>query len=203
MKVSKVGDGTVGAGGLAWSSVNGEWKAGELDVFYDLLFERLNPGAKKVLWYGGYEANYSVKECSELVKSLEEKGFDIEGRNQEPITRELLSDYDILVIPQLGLGDPLKGGNPDLLPWSSVNAIEEFVREGNGLLVMDAHDYGGHNWAEVQNKILAGVGADMTLQSDGLYDWSDNWKAFYYPMGKSILTRNSEKNTRNEPGKRE
>jgi hypothetical protein len=203
MKVSKVGDGTVGAGGLAWSSVNGEWKSGELDVFYDLLFERLNSGGKKVLWYGGYEANYSVKECSDLVKSLEEKGFDIEGRDQEPITTELLSGYDILVIPQLGLGDPLKGGNPDLLPWSDVNAIEEFVREGNGLLVMDAHDYGGHNWAEVQNKILAGVGADMTLQSDGLYDWSDNWKAFYYPMGEVNTDTELGKEYKKRTGKTE
>jgi len=193
MKVSKVGDGTVGAGGLAWSSVNGEWKPGELDVFYELLFDRLNPNSEKVLWYEGYDANYPVEKCSELVNSLEEAGFEIDGKDSEPINSELLSGYDILVIPQLGLGDPLKGGNPDLLPWSDVNAIEDFVREGNGLLVMDAHDYGGHNWAEVQNKILAGVGADMTLQSDGLYDWSDNWKAFYYPIG--------EVNTETELGK--
>ncbi len=184
VKISKVGNGTVAAGGIAWASVNDEWKSGELDIFYEETLKQLNPEGKKVLWYEGYEANYPVGKCSDLVESLEEAGFEIEGRDQEPITKELLSDYDILVIPQLGLGDPLKGGNPDLLPWDDVNVIEEFVREGNGLMVMDAHDYGGHNWAEVQNKILAGVGADMTLQSDGLYDWADNWKAFYYPTGK-------------------
>ncbi len=203
MKVSKVGSGMVAAGGLAWASVNGEWKPGELDVFYEETFKELNPQGKKVLWYEGYQANYPVEKCSDLVESLEEAGFEVVGKDQEPITSELLSDYDILVIPQLGLGAPHKGGNPDLLPWADVNAIEEFVRAGNGLVVMDAHDYGGHNWAEVQNKILAGVGADMALQSDGLYDWAHNWKAFYYPIGEVVTTSTIGENYQNRTGNKE
>lgn len=203
VKVSKVGNGTVAAGGIAWASVNDEWKPGELDVLYEETLKQLNPEGEKVLWYEGYQANYPVEKCSELVESLEEAGFEIVGDDQEPITEELLSDYDILVIPQLGLGDPLKGGNSDLLPWDDVNTIEEFVREGNGLLVMDAHDYGGHNWANVQNKILAGVGADMTLQSDGLYDWADNWKAFFYPTVKVNTDTTIGENYKERTGKEE
>jgi len=89
------------------------------------------------------------------------------------------------VIPQLRLGSPYAGGDPSQLPWEDVEVIRKFVaEEGKGLLVMDAHDYGGNNWAFVQNKILEGVGAAVALQSDGVYDWVDNWQGRgWQPMG--------------------
>ncbi|MEA1871353.1 MAG: hypothetical protein U9N00_04100, partial [Candidatus Bipolaricaulota bacterium] len=102
----------------------------------------------------------------------------------EPITSALLAEYDIVVIPQLRLGSSYVGGDPNQLPWEDVEAIREFVASGKGLMVMDAHDYGGNNWAFVQNKILEGIGSDVALQSDGVYDWADNWLGRgWHPMG--------------------
>lgn len=200
MKVSKVGEGMVAAAGLAWSSVNDGWRSGELDTLYAETLKQMTAKDKNVLWYEGYNATYTTDKCSQLIEALEDRGYSVTGNDTEPITKELLSDYDILVIPQLALGSPFKGGNPDKLPWSDVQAIEQFVRSGNGLLVMDAHDYGGHNWARVQNKILAGIGADMTLQSDGIYDWENNWSRGWFPLGEVTTATTIGRNYREVKG---
>lgn len=184
LAVGKVGKGSVAAGGLAWNCINGYWKLGQLDVLFDILFQEMVPGATKVLWYEGYGVAHNTEACSDMVAALESHGYTVTGDATEPITPELLSGYDIVVIPQLRLGSPYEGGDPDLLPWADVEALKQFVTSGKGLLVMDAHDYGGNNWARVQNKILEGVGADIALQSDGVYDWVDNWKGRgWHPMG--------------------
>ena len=181
----RVGKGAVIAAGLAWNCINGQWKLGQLDVLFDIMFQYLKPGATKVLWYEGYGVAHNTEACSELVTALENLGYTVVGDATEPITEELLAGYDILVIPQLRLGSPYAGGDPSQLPWEDVEVIRKFVaEEGKGLLVMDAHDYGGNNWAFVQNKILEGVGAAVALQSDGVYDWVDNWQGRgWQPMG--------------------
>lgn len=180
----KVGNGAVIAAGLAWNSINGQWKLGQYDVLFDIMFQHLNPGATKILWYEGYEVAHNTEACSELVAALETLGYTVAGDATEPITVALLAGYDILVIPQLRLGSAYAGGDPNQLPWEDVEAIREFVAGGKGLLVMDAHDYGGNNWALVQSKILEGIGSDMALQSDAVYDWVDNWQGRgWQPMG--------------------
>jgi len=184
LSVGKVGKGAVAAGGLAWNCINDEWKKGQLDVLFDILFQHMVPGAKNVLWYEGYGVAHNAEACSDMVAALEALGYTVSGDATEPITPALLAGYDIVIIPQLRLGSPYVGGNPDLLPWTDVEALKDFVAGGKGLLVMDAHDYGGNNWARVQDKILEGVGAGMTLQSDGVYDWVDNWQGRgWQPMG--------------------
>jgi hypothetical protein len=195
--LSKVGDGTVAAAGTAWSSTNGSWVKGEYDVFLDILFKKMVPNAKKVLWYQGYGTSFTTKECSDLISALKTLGYEVVG-DDKPITDSLLSSYDILVIPQLRLGSGYDGGDPTLLPWSDVDAIKKFVESGKGLLVMDACDYGGNNFSRVQNKILEGVGSGLSIQSDTVYDDTNNWNKKWYPtvdvdpntdIGKAYLSR--------------
>ncbi len=195
--LSKVGKGMVAATGTAWSCVNGGWVKGKYDVFLDILFQKMVPNAKKILWYEGYNAAYTIEKSSDLISALKTFGYEVVGDNK-PITSSLLSSYDILVIPQLRLGSGYDGGDPNLLPWSDVEAIRKFVESGKGLLVMDACDYGGNNFSRVQNKILDGVSAGLSIQSDCVYDSENNWKKFYYPtvevdpntdIGKTYLSR--------------
>jgi len=195
--LSKVSKGTVVATGTAWSCINGGWVKGEYDVFLDILFKKMVSNAKKILWYEGYNAAYTMDKCTDLISALKTFGYEIVS-NKAQITDDLLSSYDILVIPQLRLGSGYDGGDPNLLPWSDVEAIRKFVESGKGLLVMDACDYGGNNFSRVQNKILEGVGAGLSIQSDCVYDNDNNWKKFYYPtvevdpntdIGKEYLSR--------------
>jgi len=180
----RVGNGGVIAAGLAWNSINGNWKLGQYDVLFDIMFQNLNPGATRILWYDGYGVAHNTTACSELVAALGDLGYTVVGDATEPITSTLLSQYDVVVIPQLRFGSSYVGGDPNQLPWEDVEAIREFVAGGNGLLIMDAHDYGGNSWAFVNNKILEGIGSDVALQSDGVYDWVDNWLGRgWHPMG--------------------
>ncbi len=180
----KVANGNVIAAGLAWNCINGQWKLGQFDVLFDIMFQHLNSGATKILWYDGYGVAHNTTACSELIAALGDLGYTVVGDATQPITSALLSQYDVVVIPQLRFGSSYVGGDPTQLPWEDVEAIREFVASGKGLLVMDAHDYGGNNWAFVQNKILEVIGVDVALQSDGVYDWVDNWQGRgWHPMG--------------------
>lgn len=201
MSISKVGNGTVVAAGLAWNCVNDGWRANEYEILFDKVFQEMVPDSKDVLWYEGYGVAYNTTECSELLSALTEIGYSVVGDKTEPITTTLLEACDILVIPQLRLGSGYEGGDPNLLPWSDVEAIKNFVEEGGGLLIMDAHDYGGNNWCRVQNKILEGLSAGMSLQSDGVYDWADNWEQGWYPLADVDPMTSIGKAYQNETGK--
>ena len=180
----RFGNGNVIAAGLAWNCINGMWKLGQFDVLFDIMFQHLNPGATKILWYEGYGVAHDGTACSDLLAAIRTHGYTVFDAGTTPLTYELISDYDVVVIPQLRLGSSYEGGDPNQLPWSVVEALSDFVAAGKGLLVMDAHDYGGNNWARVQNKILETIGADVALQSDGVYDWVDNWLGRgWHPMG--------------------
>ena len=180
----RLGNGNVIAAGLAWNCINGMWKLGQFDVLFDIMFQHLNPGATKILWYEGYGVAHDGTACSELLAAIRSHGYTVFNAATTPITIDLISDYDVVVIPQLRFGSSYVGGDPNLLPWADVEALKAFVDAGKGLLIMDAHDYGGNNWARVQNKILEVIGADVALQSDGVYDWVDNWMGRgWHPMG--------------------
>jgi hypothetical protein len=203
MSISRVGKGTVVAAGLAWSGVNGGWRQNEYEILFDKVFQEMVTDAEDVLWYEGYGVVYDTNECSELVSALGELGYSVVGDKTEPITTTLLEPYDILVIPQLRLGSGYEGGDPTLLPWSDVEVIKSFVEEGGGLLIMDAHDYGGNNFSRVQNKILEGLGAGMSLQSDAIYDWVENWQKGWYPLADVDPMTSIGNAYQNETGKTE
>jgi hypothetical protein len=182
IQVKKVGKGTVAAGGIAWTGENKGWFKGEYDVFLDILFQNMVQGAKNILWYEGYNAAFTTTRCSDLIAALGDLGYKVVASNTMPITSSLIGSYDILIIPQLRLGSGSNGGDSSLLPWSDVDAIKAFVEKGKGLLVMDACDYGSNNFCNVQNKILEGVGAGITIQSDTVYDNVNNWRKIYCPI---------------------
>ncbi|GAH52840.1 unnamed protein product [marine sediment metagenome] len=68
---------------------------------------------------------------------------------------------------------------------------------------MDAQDYGGNNWCMVQNKILEGLSAGMSFQSDAVYDWADNWQQGWYPLADVDSMTSIGKAYQNETGKTE
>jgi hypothetical protein len=212
MMAQRIGSGAVIAmgsastcrGGVTYTEEGGvtyitqRWVAGELDVLLDKMFNWMVPGAKKVLWYGdaegnGYEVLYNDANCCSLLIADLEKNFGyivdntIDDEYTE-ITPSLLVPYDILIIPQLMLGNPWSGGDPSLLPDSVVQVIDNFVKGGKGLLIMESSNYLGYNFCNVSNKILRSLkfcsrGGDryFGFQSDAVYDDDYNHGGSYWP----------------------
>ena len=186
MAAKRVDNGAVVAAGLVASCRNGRWNDIDnpnphLDNLLHQAFQWMVSGAENVLWYGETEdyiyndANY----CSQLIDNLRLKfGYAIDNTIDSaftPITPVLLAPYDVLVIPQFELGDVGTGGNPNLLPDNVVETIENFVRDGGGLLIMEGGDTFGYNYAEVQNKILRALDMNIYFQSDTVMDNINNW----------------------------
>jgi hypothetical protein len=184
MASKRVGSGAVVVAGISSTCRNGRWNSADnpdkhLDILLDCAFQWMVPGSENVLWYEGYNVFNLTTACSELIASLEGKGYSIVGDDNEPITSGLLSPYEILVIPQLELGSEGTGGNPDLLPDEDVAVIKGFVENGGGLLIMDGCDHGGWNFCEVQNKILENLNMGIYFQSDSMLDDVDKWDHNY------------------------
>jgi hypothetical protein len=189
MAAKQIGSGAVVASGGAPTCRGGitypfpqRWVSGEWDVLLDKVFQWMVPGATKVLWYGEHGFDYGVYEdaalCSYLIDALEAKGYAIDNTMDStatPIEASLLAPYDILVIPELELGDGYVGGDPTLLPDADVQAIKSFVEGGGGLLIMEGGDYGGYNHYKVQNKILRALNMGIYFQSDEIYDDTNYW----------------------------
>jgi parallel beta-helix repeat protein len=180
MVARRIGGGAVIAAGTAATCRDGYWNdnnnpAPHLDVLLDEIFQWLVPDASNVLWYEGYNVYNTLSLCQELENALEGKGYTITDNDTEPITPGLLSGHDIVVIPQMQLGDAGTGGDPSLLPDSDVQAIADFVENGGGLLIMEQSDYAGHNYTKVQNKILGGIDAGVYFQDDQIQDDTNKW----------------------------
>lgn len=175
--------GAVVAGGIAATCRDTRWREGELEVFLDIAFQWMVPGAENVLWYEGYNAYNTIEtptgtppqvQCQALEDALENMGYNLVADATEPITSSLLAPYDILVIPQLQLGTAGTGGDPTLLPSSDVNAIKSFVEGGGGLLIMEQSDYGSNHYSKVHNKILRTLDFGWRFQDDQLSDETNN-----------------------------
>jgi hypothetical protein len=180
MAAQRIGSGAVVAGGLASSCRDdtstgaGRWneaanRVPHLDVFLDVAFKWMVPGATKVLWYEGYGVYDTAARCTKLVSALENLGYTVTSDSTQPITASLLAPYDIMVIPQLEIS------SPDLLPDADVEVIRNFVEGGKGLLIMDQSDYQGFNYYTVHNKILTGLGFAYWFQHDQAADNVNDW----------------------------
>jgi len=154
MVAQRVGSGAVVAGGF----VNSCYSAVSADFvdLIDVIFQWMVPGQYDVLWYENVTGG---PRPLDLLNHLWERGY-IVTEEDGPITSELLSPYDFLVLPQL----------QNQLPDSSVAAIKSFVEDGGGLLVMDGSDFGGYNYNNVQNKILEAFNFTMYFQNDQVND---------------------------------
>lgn len=202
MAAKRVENGAVVAGGTGSTCHNTRWNGHDnphphFDDLLDCAFQWMVSGATKVLWYGEHADhggpgpsientvyNDAIK-CSQLIAALETLGYSVDDTDDDadtPITPSLLESYDILVIPQLQPGEDYTGGDPNLLPDSWVEAIENFVKGGGGLLIMEGSDYGGHNYLYVQNKILDALEFGLHFQSDQVNDPNNNWYASYAPI---------------------
>ena len=185
MASARVGSGSVVAAGFAATCRNDHWNNSSnpypyLDELLDITFQWMAPGAKNVLWYEGYSVYNSTMQCENLVDRLGALGYTVTGDSTEPIASITLTDYDILIIPQMQLGTTGTGGDPSLLPDADVQAIVSFVEGGGGLLIMEQADYGGHNFYKVQNKILEGLGIGVRFQDDQVQDDTNRWGGQIY-----------------------
>ena len=185
MVAQRVGTGGAVAAGIAPTCRNTRWDGTtnpypHLDKLLDAAFQWMKSGATKVLWFQGYGVYNDTTQCSELVSALDNLGYTVTGNATTPITSSLLAPYDIVVIPQLQLGS--NGGDPDLLDNSSVQAIVGFVQGGGGCLIMDGSDFGGHDFPNVQNKILLALGFTMGFQDDQMSDDNPWGGATYNPI---------------------
>lgn len=189
MAAAEVGDGAVVAGGLAGACRDNSWNnpgnsLANLDVLLDDSFQWMMSNPSSVLWYGerdatGAEMVYNdASACQQMIAALETKGYAVDNTidgESTSISSSLLSSYDILVIPQLQLGESGTGGDPTLLSSSAVNAIVDFVEGGGGLLILEQADYDGNGYSKVQNKILESLGVDIRFQDDQIQDGTNNW----------------------------
>jgi len=183
MIAAKVGSGAVIAAGTAGACGDGHWNEPTnpypyFDELLDAAFQWMKRGARYVLWYEGYGVYFLASNCRNLLDNLRGKGYSIAKDNRAFENIENLAAYDILVIPQMQLGDP--GGTPSLLPDADVQAIVSFVRGGGGLFIMDQADYGGRNFSKVHNKILEALDLDIRFQDDQVQDGTNKWGGQIY-----------------------
>jgi len=200
MVAAKVGSGAVIAAGTASTCRDNRWNNPSnpipyFDILLDKAFQWMKPGAQKVLWFEGYSVYNTIYtqpvQCQQLKDALEARGYTLTGDATTPVTSDLLSGYDIMVICQLQLPstETGTGGNPDLLPDADVQAIKSFVEGGHGLLIMDASDYGGRNYYKVQNKILEAFDVGFYFQDDQVQEDTNKWGgANYQPIADVDIT---------------
>ena len=199
MAAKRIGAGAVIAAGISRTCNGGgertgcypipKWGLGELDVLFDKAFQWMKPDNTapiKVLWYGEYitggesllqyEFAFNDAEmCTMLIDNLKAKGYAVDNTMDDAFTQinsDLLEPYDILVIPQMQLGDASTGGDPDLLPDADVQAIKDFVEGGGGLFIMDGNDR-TYCFHMVQNKVLEALDFGIYFQHDSITDTAD------------------------------
>jgi len=183
----RIGSGAVVVGGIASTCRDSRWNDNanpfpHLDVFLDVAFKWMVPGADNVLWYEGYGVYNTAARCSQLISALENLGYSVKNDSTQPITSSFLAPYDILVIPQLEVS------NPDLFPDADVAVIKSFVEGGKGVFFMDESDYLGYNYYKVDNKILGGIGFAYTFQHDQATDNVNNWGGANYQLITDVDT---------------
>jgi len=198
MIAEKVGSGAVVATGAVSTCRDTRWNDNKnpdpyFDVLLDKAFQWMKPGATNVLWFEGYGIYNTIDkpdvQCQQLEDALEAKGYTLTGDTTTPITSSLLSGYDILVIPQMQLGETYTGGDPTQLPDNDVQAIVDFVKNGGGgLLIMESSDYLGLNYSKVQNKILKALGVGFYFQDDQVQDDTNQWGQAAYQVIANVNT---------------
>jgi parallel beta-helix repeat protein len=187
--------GGVIVGGFAFALRNNRWDnpsnpSANLDILFENLVHWVNPTATKVAWcdYSGYNVyNEPNTICSHFAASISDKGTAVTDLTV-PITNASLAPFEnnVLLIPQLELGDAGTGGNPSLLPDNVVQAIDNFVENNGGILViLDGGDTFGYNYCNVGNKILKSLfraSGGYYFQSDSILDDDNFYGGNYQPL---------------------
>jgi len=196
--VQRVDTGAFLAGGISSSCRNDRWNDLSpnnpykgLDDLLDAAFKWMRPGPlanrDNVLWWDNAKYIYNnTTRCSALRTALIGLGYSVVGKSDN-LTPALLANYDILVLAQLQIEGPdfatenmNAGGDPtneDLLSW--IPTINNWVRGGGGLVIMEGGDLGGRNYCRVANKILDVLDSPWWFQHDSIYDDVDNWGALW------------------------
>lgn len=94
-------------------------------------------------------------------------GFELTVHEWVTITPELLENYDVLHLADLGQKYP---ATDQALNDSELQAIADWVENGGALLVQEGADYSA--WADVNytNPIFEALGCPIRFQDDELYD---------------------------------
>jgi len=210
MAVARHYEGKVAAASFIDACRNDKWNyfASEfpyLNYLLDATFKWLSGKSSqpiKVLWYEGptapmptgrvYNTMFTggtsgTVQCSQLRDNLQNDphfnySTNLTYSTDSVITSALLDPYDVVVIPQLEEGDGKWGGDPEGVENSEVTALENYVRNGGGLLMFDGGDANGYNFCYVDEKILKAFdNMGMFQQHDSVQDDVNNDGVNYAP----------------------
>jgi len=202
----RVDNGGVFAAGWITSTAYDRWKAAAspsgayMDVMLHSAMQWMVPGADNVLWYCGHNASFFANARATPVSPIDNLlrvylpnlGYTVDNENAIPITAAMLAGRDIVILANLDNGTVANGGDPSTLFDSEVSAIENFVRAGGGLIVLDGGDYSGtgrYNMYHISNKVLNKLGFNWRFQSDTLNDNAkDNYGGVTYTFRARVLT---------------
>jgi hypothetical protein len=204
MVAKTAGAGAFVACGFCHNLRNGRWNDRDVpkdnrtfDNLLDAAFQWMSgkvPSATNVLWYEGYKVyNQATPDtpgaCDQLHDSLESMGYTVDIDDTEPIDQSVLTGYDILILPQLELGQPGTGGDPDSVDNSSVDNVVAWVNAGGGVILFDGADTFGHNYSRNQNKFLKALDPTFEvpfLQSDEGRDPQNSWSGNDWEMWAEV-----------------
>ena len=120
-------------------------------------------------------ANPADASYAQAALALVDGGFHVEAHTSGPITGQLLTDVDVLVLPHCSLDDwesTTREGSPVYAP-EEIDAIESFVRGGGGLLILaetEQRKY-GNSLADIAARFGVAIG-NCTVQ-DPVHRFND------------------------------
>jgi competence protein ComEC len=120
---------------------------------------------RKVVLDAGHKSHIAG-ELQEMKIDLSTHGYDA-AISEGTITKPLLTDVNVLVIPEPGTG------SVDLSA-TELTTVKEFVDAGGGVLVSTRCDYGGRSNSEGVNRLLKKLGANIRVNDDEVKDDTSN-----------------------------
>ena len=114
-----------------------------------------------------YECCNQYGSWSTFAEELENAGFKVDILNQDPITDDKLNNYDVFVFG---------GWAHQILTTNEINAIDQFVNDGGGLL-LSFDEYTENVYNPLSNK----YGVEF-MQNVGLDDPTDDETSSYAPV---------------------
>ncbi len=114
-------------------------------------------------------ANPADSSLALAAQTLRGRGFEVEGHADGRITPGALADSDVLVIdhPADGHAERVVGDLPPVFELGEIDAIEAYVREGGGLVVLAEcnQDTYGSNVGDLLARFGVGVRSTMVQES--------------------------------------
>ena len=122
-------------------------------------------GAGTVLYDESHGQNLTLEEFSDLAAVAESRGFTVEAIAEDESFIDRLDDADAVMVATEDDDLANAGGFTD----TELDALDDFVADGGGLVLHNTADFDGDSSAEL-NDALAAVDADFRFNSDQVED---------------------------------